>query len=89
MSEAFVRKMFLELRKGSLAGGYLVNLLDYIDWINQLSFLRHHSIECLQKYKLAGSAQAPAKSGWVALFSAYLTTHHHPPGKVYFSASAN
>ena len=31
--------------------------------------------------------QAPAKLGWVALFSANSTTHPHPPGKVYFAAS--
>ena len=43
---------------------------------------------------LPSSAQAPAKLGWVAIFSANPTnpTHPHPPhppGKVYFSAGAN
>ena len=39
------------------------------------------------KIELPSSAQAPAKLGWVALFSANSTTHSPPPGKVYFAAS--
>ena len=34
--------MFVELGKVKLAGGYFVSLFDYIDWIEQLSFLRPH-----------------------------------------------